>query len=202
MRLFCTIVLSLTFVITFGQSTYEWSASRNLNLSDYTSPQTKVNATVTTYSITPGASIDFSFSMSYSAFMFTKNFNKKVKTVFNKNAAAIIAPDSTIAKRLLKLGQYQFDLTELYSRKLRKEIYEKKRTFSGLEFFKPIFDTLKNELNAENTRVFNSTNFGEDETLLKQEHDTVLQEIENLSAFCFHCKPPKKKKKKNKGKQQ
>jgi hypothetical protein len=44
--------------------------------------------------------------------MFTKNFNSKVDCNFQRDAALIVAPDST-ANKLVQFAQYQFNLSEL-----------------------------------------------------------------------------------------
>ena len=179
------------------QSVFEWTPEYELQLADFQSPQTEINPELTSCSIFSGANMDFSFQMSNYEFMFTKNFNSKVSTTFNKNAATITAPDLATAEQLVKFGQYSFDLTELYSRKFRKEMYELKGTFSNASFFQPIFNRLQEEMNAESARVLKATDLGRNEALLKQEHEQVILAIEALADFCRECKPPKRKKKKN-----
>lgn len=193
-----TLIFVLTFSLGFSQNIVEWTPEYKLKLSDFQSPQTEINSQLTTYSIFSGASMDFSFQMSTYEFMFTKNFNSKVKTVFNKNASVIIAPDSIIANQLVNFGQYSLDLTELYTRKFRKRIYEQKGAFSDVSFFQPIFNELQEEMNAESARVMKATDLGIEDELLQQEHQKILSEIEMLSDFCKECKPPKKKKRKKK----
>jgi hypothetical protein len=139
--------------------------------------------------------MEFGFQMSGGALIFTKNFNSKAKTTFNRNAAVITAPDTAIAEQLVAFARYNFDLTELYTRKFRKEMYEKKGSFSDFNFFQPIFNELQEELNAESARVSKATDLGRNAVVLAQEHKRVLSEIESLSDFCFECKPRKKRKK-------
>ena len=196
MRLLFTIILSLGFSIGYSQISFNWTPEYELSIADFKSPQTEINEELTTYSILSGSSMNFDFHMSVYQFMFTKNFNSKVKVTFNKNASVITAPNESIAEYLIKYGQYNFDLTELYARKFRKEIYLKKGTFSDVSFFQPIFNEIQEKMNAENARVLKATDMGKNEELLKQEHEKVLIEIDTLSDFCFECKPPKKKKKK------
>ena len=74
-------------------------------------------------------------------------------------AYGFVPPDTITAKQLLKFGNYSFDLTELYNRKFRKEMFDKKGAFSNVNFFKPIYDNIITERNAEYTRVFKDTNF-------------------------------------------
>lgn len=196
MRLLFTIILSLGFSIGFSQTSFNWTPEYELNIADFKSPQTEINEELTSYSILSGSSMNFDFHMSVYQFMFTKNFNSKVKVIFNKNASVITAPNESIAEYLIKYGQYNFDLTELYARKFRKEIYLKKGTFSDVSFIQPIFNEIQEKMNAENARVLKATDMGKNEELLKQEHEKVLIEIDALADFCFECKPPKKKKKK------
>ncbi|MEM9338959.1 MAG: hypothetical protein AAGA66_09540 [Bacteroidota bacterium] len=141
--------------------------------------------------------MDFSFRMTTGQFMFTKNFNEKVSTTFNKDAAVITAPDTLTAQKLVDFGQYSFDLTELYARKFRKEMHEQKGAFSDVSFFQPIYQKLQQEMNAEAARVLKSTDLGRKTQLLKEEHQRVHSQIAVLSDFCKACKPLKKKKKKS-----
>lgn len=197
MKLILALFLVLAHLLGSSQSLIEWTPEYKLELADFQSPQTEINNGLTSYAIFSGANMDFSFHMSTYEFMFTKNFNSKVKCVFNRFSAVITAPDSTSAEQLVKFGQFSFDLTELYSRKFRKELYDQKGAFSDPHFFKPIFNELQEEMNAVNARVLKSTDLGKNEELLKLEHEQVLAGIAVLSDFCRECKPPKRKKKKD-----
>lgn len=172
----------------------EWNPDYELQLSDFQSPESEIDSSLTSYSIYSGSKIDFSFNMNSLSFMFTKNFNDKIKAVFQKNLAVIIAPDTLTANQLVQFGRYDFDLVELYSRKIRKKIYEEKGTFTEAKFFQPIFNELQEEMNTVSAQVFKSTDFGKDSLQLQKEHDKVLQEIKKLSDFCMTCKPKKSKK--------
>ncbi|MEM6829709.1 MAG: hypothetical protein AAF551_04275, partial [Bacteroidota bacterium] len=97
-------LLLLLFVYSLtplcSQSIVEWSPDYKIKLADFQSPQTEINNKLTSYSIFSGANMDFSFRMTTGQFMFTKNFNEKVSTTFNKDAAVITAPDTLIAQKL------------------------------------------------------------------------------------------------------
>lgn len=182
-----------TTVFLFGQETIEWTPDYVLQLSDYQSPESEIDSVLTSYSIYSGSKIDFSFNMNSVSFMFTKNFNSKVKTIFQRNLAVLIAPDSITANQLLRFGRYDFDLVELYARKIRKKIYEEKGTFSDSKLFQPIFNELQEEMNTVSAQVFKATDFGKDAETLQKEHEKVTLGIHALSDFCESCKPKKKK---------
>lgn len=191
MRLLYTTTLFFALSASFAQSEVDWTSHYELRLKDFQSAQTEIDSKLNTYSFTSGAVMNFSFAMSNAEFMFTKNFNSRVATVFLKNAAVIIAPDTLTARRLVNFGQYTFDLTELYSRRFRKELYDKKGVFSDASFFQPIYNDLSAQLNAEISRGMKETNIGSNEELLMARHDEVLRQIDLLADFCKECKPPK-----------
>ena len=189
-----TLFIAFSSSLVIAQEPMEWTPDYELQLSDYQSPESEINAALTSYSIYSGAKIDFSFNMNSVSFMFTKNFNSKVKAIFQKNLAVLVAPDSLTANQLLQFGRYDFDLVELYSRKIRKKIYEEKGAFSDSSLFQPIFNELQEEMNTVSAQVFKATDFGKDAELLQKEHNKVIDEINALSDFCMTCKPKKNRK--------
>lgn len=190
------LVLTIAFSTSFAiaQEPIVWNPDYELQLSDYQSPESEINAALTSYSIYSGSKIDFSFNMNSVSFMFTKNFNDKVKAIFQRNLAVLVAPDSLTANQLLQFGRYDFDLVELYSRKIRKKIYEEKGAFSDASLFQPIFNELQQEMNTVSAQVFKATDFGKDAEMLQIEHNKVINEINTLSDFCMTCKPKKNRK--------
>ncbi len=178
----------------FAQEPLVWNPDYELQLSDFQSPESEIDPELTSYSIYSGSKIDFSFNMNSVSFMFTKNFNDKIKAIFQKNLAVLVAPDSLTANQLLQFGRYDFDLVELYARKIRKKIYEEKGTFSDSKLFQPIFNELQEEMNTVSAQVFKATDFGKDTKLLLKEHNKVIDEINTLSDFCLTCKPRKNRK--------
>ncbi|WP_192350321.1 hypothetical protein [Algoriphagus sp. Y33] len=188
------VYLFLVSFSAFCQEEIPWKEDYVLELNNFKSNQSKIDPSKNSVFIQSGATIDFSFSMSSYEFMFTKNFNSKVKTIFKQNLAVISAPDSLSANYLLAYSRYDFDLHELYARKLRKELYEQKGAFSDASFFQPIYEKLNQEMVAENSRILNESEFGSESGFLKAEHESVRIQILELSDFCMECKPPKKKK--------
>ncbi|WP_321828147.1 hypothetical protein [Maribacter dokdonensis] len=191
-----TLLLTLLFLSAtmMAQEPMVWNPDYELQLTDYQSAESEINANLTSYSIYSGAKIDFSFNMNSVSFMFTKNFNDKVKAIFQKNLAVLVAPDTLTANQLLQFGRYDFDLVELYARKIRKKIYEEKGAFSDSKLFQPIFNELQEEMNTVSAQVFKATDFGKDAELLLKEHNKVIDGINQLSDFCMTCKPRKNRK--------
>lgn len=196
------IIFSLVVVLSsnsiFSQNIIDWDSEYKLKFSDYQSSATEIDSLSNSYMINSGVQMNFSFAMSGYEFMFTKNFNSKVQTVFFRDQASIVASNMEIVERLVDFGQYEFDLNELYSRKLRKALYENKGAFSSVDFFKPIYDSLRASMSKRHTVVGKESDIGNKVEILRSAQQKVLNEIKNLSDFCRTCKPPKQKKKKAK----
>lgn len=192
MRPIFTSTLLLFTTIAFAQNTIEWSKGVELQFSDFRSPATRIGES-SIFSLSTSASFDFAFYMSNAQFMFTKNFNNKVNCTFNRDASVLVAPDSSSASDLLLFARYDFDLAELYARKLRKKLYEEKGAFSNVNFFRPVFDQLQQEFSVRHTNAAKATELGRNREELLALQKQVWQEIDELNDFCKECKPQKKK---------
>ncbi|MEO8255405.1 MAG: hypothetical protein ABI554_13570 [Flavobacterium sp.] len=193
MKKIALIICIIFFGNIYSQNEINWDGKYQLQLSDFKSSSTKVgNGNVNNFMMFIG--VEFNFSMSNVEFMFTKNFNSKINNVFKSESSSIIAVDVESANSMVDLAQYGFDLSELYARKLRKKIFEGKRTFSDVTFLKPLYDENQKELNELIANASNETNLGSQKNKLKALHEQVLKEIGELSDFCKECKPPKNKK--------
>ncbi|WP_110346260.1 hypothetical protein [Flavobacterium hydrophilum] len=187
-------IVSILFCInSYSQNEINWDGKYQLKISDFQSPSTKVgDVKVNNFMMVIGA--DLNFAMSNIEFMFTKNFNSKINNTFKRESSSIIAVDDKNAQAMVYLGQYGFDLSELYARKLRKKIFEEKRTLSDISFLKPLYYENQKELNELISKTSNETNLGSEKDKLEKLHEQVLKEIEELSDFCKECKTPKKNK--------
>lgn len=185
--------------VSYSQNELEWSSLKKLQLSDFQSSTTKIGD-VNIYSLHSGVTMNFAYQMSSAQFMFKKNFNSAAKCIFSYKAASLLAPDSATAFNLVDLAQFEFDLTELYTRKFRKRLFEEKGTFSGGDFYQPIYNRVQAELNERLTTAGIQTELGQNKKELETLHKRVLLELEEYSDYCYSCNPPKKNKKKNKKK--
>jgi hypothetical protein len=157
------------------------------------SPSTQVG-NVNIYSLHTGSTFDFVYSMSSYEFMFTKNFNDKVNCYFSRHSASLIAPDSTFAIDLINFAQFAFDLSELYARKFRKELFENKGAFSNSDFFHEYYNEIQGEYVERYSNASITTDLGRNHEKLSELQKKVLDEIQELSEYCKTCKPKKRKK--------
>lgn len=194
LRVFPLLFCLLT-QFTFAQTVLEWSPDIKLTFSDFKSPATEIGSPVG--SLSPGVAIEFGYQMSAAQFMMTKNFNSKVLCRFDPYSAAIVAPDEITAEQLIGFAQFSFDLGELYSRKLRKKLYEAKGVFSGNDFFQQYYSEIHQRFTSEITESGKLTNFGIESSKLQELHNRVKEELNNYNDFCKTCKPPKKSARRN-----
>jgi hypothetical protein len=191
-NIFLGVIVLSSFALK-SQNVIEWNGNYKLQLSDFQALTTQVgNSNI--YSLHNATKMDFFFQMSNYEFMLRKDFNSTVNCTFTKSLASLIAPNTEIANALLRFARYEFDLTELHSRKLRKGLYEKKKMFSSATYFQPLYDEVQKEFVERDAFVAKETDMGRDSIRLNVFHEVVLEEINQLSDFCKTCKPPKKKK--------
>ena len=195
MKIILTIGLSLMVHLAFSQDKMEWKDELKLSISDYQSTSTEIDEKLTIYSISSNATFEFNFSMSFAEFMFTKNFNKKVNTIFYRNSSSLAAPNKEIANQLVGFGKLEFDLAELSARKFRKRLFESKGVFSNTNFFQPLYKEVIAEHRVRHSELAKQTDLGRKVDKLELARKTIRKEIDELSNFCKTCKPPKRKRK-------
>jgi hypothetical protein len=183
----CVLLLSINAI---AQGSVEWTHDTRLELADFQSPETQIGS-IEIISIHPAAAVLFSFEMTRAEFMFTKNWNSKVSATFSRSGAVIVAPDQQTAEYLVAFGQYSFDLAELYARKFRKELHDRKKTFSSAEYARPIYDDIVAQFNAEFARTGKLTDLGRKTEVLNDLHKRIRKEIESYPDYCKLCKPRK-----------
>jgi hypothetical protein len=186
------IVIYLLFINNnYSQNDILWDGKYQLQLSDFQSAATQIGNS-NTNNLFVAAGFEFFFTMSNIEFMFTKNFNSKVNNTFKRQSSSMVAVDQQNANNMLGFVQYQFDLSELYARKLRKKIFEEKKVLSDFTILKSSYDNMQKSYVETVSKTSKDTDLGNKKSLLKSIHDKVLSEIVELSEYCKECKAPKK----------
>lgn len=193
-KVFLLVIFFLNINFLLAQDIINWETRKKLSLSDFQSSSSQIGD-INQYSILPSAKMDFAFQMNSYEFMFTKNFNSKVSTIFTKSASVIIAPDSVTAQKLVNFAQLNFDLVELYARKFRKKLYESKGTFSNYNFFQNAYADIEKEYNSRFAEIGKITDVGQSKERTEEIQKQILNEILDLDDFCKSCKAKKKKNK-------
>lgn len=193
MKNFCFLLLLMMISTVQAQETIEWNDQYQLQITDFQSPSSQIGNT-TIYSLHTGIGPALFFQMSAAEFMFTRNFNSKIDNIFDRKSASLIAADDHTAKQLVAFAQYQFDLSELYARKIRKKLHEDKGMLSDVKDLKTVFGEINQEYIEKSATSGKTTDLGRNTSELKKLHTEIKEEIALLSDYCKSCKPKKKKK--------
>lgn len=189
---FLICLLSSYFAV--AQENVCWNEAYDIQLSDFKSKATKIG-NGNSYSLFLPSTIQFNVSMTNFEFAVTKNFNDKVVVRFSPEAAILIAPDDVTAQQLVSFANFQFDLAELYARKLRKELFVNKSVYTTITYIQSPFDANQKEYTARFSSANVETDMGRETDKLKKLHEEVLQEIDELASFCDSCKIDRKSQK-------
>lgn len=181
----------LSTSLAICQNVIEWNPEYQLQDSDF---QASRHVSDNKISVSAAVSVDFSYHMNGYQFMFTKNFNSKVSATFTRNASYIIAADTITRNKLLNFARAEFDLSELFARKFRQMMFEKKNAFSDPNFYQKLYEQVQAEMAVRFTNLGLDTDMGRADVRLKEQHEKILAEIEALGEYCKECKPKKKKK--------
>lgn len=192
MKYLYVILFTLLTNYVTAQNIIEWSENMIIKLEDFQSSSTQIGNT-NLNNLISGIKVEFHYRMSNLEFMMTKNFNNKVSCEFDKNIALILAEDKSIAENMVAFANFEFNLAELYARKIRQKLYENKGAFSDTNFFKPIYDTLMKEYYEKINDASKKTEIGKNREVLAILEEDVKNEITLLIDFCKNCKPQKKK---------
>jgi len=104
-----------------------------------------------------------------------------VQSVFDTNQSWFVPEGET--DYVLRHEQIHFDITEIFSRKLRKELVEAKVTSTNFITAKPIFDRVFNEMRNRQKRYDQETVRGEKKET--QEYWEAIIELE-LAKYEFY----------------
>lgn len=193
MKRFHFCLFLVCFNSSFAQDIIDWSPDYQIKLEDFQAKATSIDSNNVSFAIYPSTRMNFSFAMSSYEFMLTKNFNSKVSAIFTRSSSILRAPNKEFAESLLNYAQLSFDMTELYARKYRKNLYESKKTLSNYNFFEKSFESIEKEYSEKMLELNILTNEGQSEVRIAELRKQTLLEIETLSDFCKNCKPKKKK---------
>jgi len=145
----------------------EWSANRKLTWDDFKGEPDVIN-NPNTLALTKSG---FGYE---SGINFFKEGQIFVHSVFNTRESWVVLKGRN--DYVLRHEQIHFDITEIYTRKLRKELIDAKVTNENVERAKVIFDKVYNELSERQKRYDNETKYGDKKET--QEHWEAIVEIE------------------------
>ncbi|MGB0167520.1 MAG: hypothetical protein ACPF8V_11765, partial [Luteibaculum sp.] len=152
----------------------------------------EINPELNMYGLSTAINLELQYLMSGFEFVFRKNFNRAVFTSYRFSGSYIIAPDSSTANNLVGFANLQFDLAELYARKIRKEIFELKNLFSSDELIRDCFQKYTDEYVDVMGRLKKELDLGQQVEATEAKHREILNQLEVYAPYCYACEKPKK----------
>jgi len=191
---FCFLSLLLTgfFVAAHSQTKIQWGEDVEVTLDSFkdTPPNLEENAAqefslYTTY--------EFAYQMTAAQFAFTKNFNRYVEAYYVPEFSWM--EEGELTAELLAMCNLNFDVSELFARKFRKELYERKRFGSSADFFTEANSYISHEYSKFTAELNSRLSVAPDWNVVINEYSQkVNDEIQALNEYCKSCKISKKKK--------
>ncbi|MDH5031944.1 MULTISPECIES: hypothetical protein [Chryseobacterium] len=157
---------------------FVWSKERKLQKEDY-----KLITHDDRISIR--SAINFSYQLrGFNAL--SNNFNKKIINKFSSSASSI-NPDSRNIPAMIEYQQVNFDLAEVYARKMRKDLLIHKNTlWKGFTYANEMFNNLTAEYTKAQALIDNETNYGLNTQKLQDWKQKIQNELDELSDFDYN----------------
>lgn len=171
-------------ILAFSQNLqpdeFLWSANRKLKKEDYKILIYDQNATVR-------SSINLSWQLAGFS-VFNKNFNQNVLNKFSGSSSAI-NPDLYNIEHFINYQQLNFDLAEVYARKMRRDLLVNKSTFwKGFDVANQIMNQISSDFTRTQILMDSETNQGTDSTQVRIWEQKIKKELEELSEFDYKNK--------------
>jgi hypothetical protein len=152
----------------------EWSSDRKLTWSDFKGEPDLVNFPDALALTNSG----FGYESGINMFKEGKVF---VQSVFNTQQSWFLPEGKN--DYVLRHEQIHFDITEIYSRKLRKELSDAKITSDNITRAKPIFDRIFNELQKRQDQYDSETQRGNEKETQENWEAIVKIELEKYNFY-------------------
>ena len=176
------IFLLFSVAVLSAQSTTQdeklWSNLSKLTIADYQ---------ITTDNLDNPVKSQISLSWQLMGFsVLNKNFNQNVTNKFIRSAS-LINPDLPNVKELLYYQQINFDMAEVYARKMRKDLLiNKSKLWKGFDFASKILNDNLHEFYKVQLLMDRDTNGGLEAEKVKKWKDLIDTEINNNQQFDFN----------------
>lgn len=115
-----------------------------------------------------------------------KNFNKNVTNKFIRSAS-IYNPDIANKQEILEYQQINFNMAEVYARKMRKDLFiHKSKLWKGFEYASHILNEHLNEFYKVQLLMERDTMGGSDPEKVKKWKSLIVTELNNTRQFDYN----------------
>ncbi|MEF9476420.1 hypothetical protein OWR28_00365 [Chryseobacterium sp. 1B4] len=157
---------------------FVWSKERKLRKEDYKLITHNENISIK-------SAISFSYQLrGYNAL--SNNFNRKILNKFSSNASSL-NPNASNIPAMIEYQQVNFDLAEVYARRMRKDLLIHKNTiWKGFAYANEMFNSLTAEYVKAQGLLDSETNYGLNAQKLEDWKQKIKTELDELSDFDYN----------------
>lgn len=181
MKKLLMLFLVMPFMIfsqVISSDEFLWDKNRSLQKEDY-------KLIVNDNNVPIKSSITFSYHLK-GFNVFNNNFNKNIINKFSGNSS-LINPNYKNTSALLEYQQINFDLSEVYARKMRREILmNKSKLWKGFDFAYEIFNSITSGFMKVQAEMNNDTNYGNNTEKIPFWKQKISKELDELSEFDYN----------------
>lgn len=168
----------MIFSQVISSDEFLWDKNRSLQKEDY-------KLIVNDNNVPIKSSITFSYHLK-GFNVFNNNFNKNIINKFSGNSS-LINPNYKNTSALLEYQQINFDLSEVYARKMRREILmNKSKLWKGFDFAYEIFNSITSGFMKVQAEMNNDTNYGNKTEKIPFWKQKISKELDELSEFDYN----------------
>ena len=157
-----------------------WSPDRNLRVDDFNIITSNTNNDIGTYSLGQ-FSYDYKNIVTRFGFGLSKDYKKRIRNYFIKSASWIDTTYDTATSLLYQ--QTCWNLYEVYIRKLRKSIYEKRKHLKTQEDYEVINTEIITALSKRRMEYDTNTAFGTIPEKQKEWEAEIAKELNELKDY-------------------
>lgn len=170
--------LSIAFSQNLQEGQKRWSANNKLSINDFKIKKGDNSSVIYSQFIITHQVGGFDF--------FKRNFNQKIENIFLGNASWIDTTNVTNIKKQIDFQQMQFDLSEVYTRKFRKQLLQNKRKIAkGFDIVREISNNMTAQFSERRLALIDDTKSGTDEQKLIEWKEKIITELKELDDFRY-----------------
>ena len=182
MQTFAKIILFLIiFSPSFGQKLQEgqirWSDQNKLTVEDYKIKISDYNSDPVFSQFVLSSELIRPFDL------IKRNLNQKINNIFLGNASWIDTTETENLARQIEFQQMQFDISEIYARKFRKQILINRMKL--LKRIKQIQSEILIQLSEERLKFYRETERGINDEKLNEWKEKIRKELDELHEFRY-----------------
>lgn len=181
------LLLVGTFQGAFAQEYELWEKDFELTMDNYSSLLGERKYAEGKLLFRNGIDIRFVYNSSLLDTTFLKELNASVFTGFFEFKSMLEGSGDFSEEDLVRLANVQFDLAELFARRIRRFFSETPMIWSSQRQMAQWFDKFYKKWQKANWKLMRKSKFGTDHEVLQDWNHRISEELTELEGYCYSC---------------